>query len=174
MKLSKVLNQVQRESSTSDSPSNKPPLTPGPNVKSASKYVPNTATRSSILVNIAINSLFAMGLYCLYKDYTISRENNEVAGTVKIIDQPSNKVSNKSLDEVKNSSLSLVLHSLTYRDISAFSVTMGFLGYITDVSRQSFGKKSLIYRTSLYSLFLFPSFSYLLYQYKYNKLNQKP
>ncbi|CAH02248.1 Fmp33p [Kluyveromyces lactis] len=139
-------------------------------IKSTPKYVQNVPTKSNVAVNLVVNSLFALGLYCLYKDYTITKQRNESTGTVKIIDQPSNKVSSKEPSEIQNAStFPLVLHSLTYRDLSALTVTMGFLGYITEAARQSFGKKSLVYRISLFSLVLFPTSSYFLYQSRYDK-----
>ncbi|CDO92318.1 unnamed protein product [Kluyveromyces dobzhanskii CBS 2104] len=144
------------------------------NIKSAPKYVHNVPTKTNVVVTIVVNSLFAFGLYFLYRDYSITQQKNNAAGTVKIIDQPSNKVSNKDISEIQNpSTFSQVLHSLTYRDLSALSVTMGFLGFITETARQSFGKKSMIYRTSLFSLILFPTSSYLLYQSKFDKLKDQ-
>lgn len=171
MRISRLLQQ--QSNSNSPNSGDAGPKTPSQKIRSAPKYVQNSPTKANVVANVIINSLFALGLYCLYRDYTITKEKSGSAGTVRIIDTPSNKVSDKKPSEIQQAgSFSQVMHSLTYRDLSALSVTMGFLGYITDVARQSFGKKSLIYRTSVFSLFLFPTSSYLLYKSRYDKTHK--
>lgn len=170
MRLSQILNESNDKLHASSSNNAASPN----KLKGQPKYVGYIGSRPSLFANIAINSLFGFGLYCLYKDYSISNGRKDSAGTVKIIEEHSNKVSKKSKSEVENqSSVYQLIHSLSYRDLSAFSVTMGFLGYITDVSRQSFGKKSIIFRVSLFSLLLFPSFTYVFYQYNFDKARRK-
>ncbi|SCW03178.1 LAFE_0G04720g1_1 [Lachancea fermentati] len=170
MKLSQILMGIEDKPSSTGSNSNsmesKPPVDSTKPIKvgAAPQYVPFKASRSNMISNLVINSFFGLGLYWLYKDYQSGKKMpKDSHGTVTIVhDYPNRVFKNKNPNREKNQ-FSQVFSELTYGDLSFFTIGLGFLMQLANMAHVSFGRKSLLYKSGIFSVLLYPPFTFYMY-----------
>lgn len=146
---------------------------PAASIKAKPRYVPFSASKSNVLSNVIINSLFGIGLYYLYKDIQTSQKRSKSdRGTVTIVYEHEKK---KPVVEAPAALQSLIPYKfpkLSYLDLSFVTVGFGFLLQLANIAHVSFGKKSMLYRAGLLSVILYPPFTFYMYTLRDRKITR--
>lgn len=159
-----------------------------PKVKITPKSIPFYASKRNVIVNTIITSLYGYGLYAFYKDYAITKlsalhkgktSNAQLPGNyegmVEEVHHSPNRVfhSEDEDKELDRSTRRRVFHSLTYSDVSQFSIAWGFLIQLCNVTHATYGTRSMLYKTSLLSVLGFPPLVYYFYKLRLFKMEEK-
>lgn len=152
------------------------------------KDIPFYASKRNLAINALVTSLYGYGLYAFYKDYVITRNtashkakttNAEVPTTYygrveEVHDAPNRLFHSEHEDRnLDRSTMRRVFHSLTYGDMSQFTVAWGFLIQLCNTTHSVYGTKSMIFRTSLLGVAAFPPVLYYLYRLRLFNLEAK-
>lgn len=154
----------------------------------SSQKIPFYASKRNVAINSVITVLYGYGLWAFYKDYeTTKRAAHRKVTTPDaevspyyldrvedVHDAPNRLFHSEHEDaELERTTLRRVIHSLTYGDVSQASVAWGFLIQLCNTTHTVYGTRSMLFRTSLFSVLGFPPLLYYLYRMRLFCLEKK-
>ncbi|QHS74101.1 Fmp33p [Saccharomyces paradoxus] len=145
-------------------------------------------SKGNLYTNILVTTLYGTGLACLYLESNSLNKSKKQQDpraiakddVVNIVHDAPNRIFKPVLDtyqekelDLQKSDLHKVLHSLTYSDVSQFSVVWGFLIQLSSlIGNSSLGKKSILYKGSALSVVGFPPLIYMALRLRMKQLEK--
>ncbi|SCV03494.1 LANO_0G04478g1_1 [Lachancea nothofagi CBS 11611] len=132
--------------------------------------IPFNASKGNVFSNIAINSLFGLGIYFLYKGH---QNKDEVVSKQKTreplpsehgqISSSPTRVKFSNLTSAFGTELSHMTSTLSYQELSFVTVGFGFMLQLANMAHVSYGRNSLLYKLGVFSVILYPPLTYYMY-----------
>lgn len=152
--------------------------------KTPSKTAPYVYSRTNMLVNLSITSLYGISLWTFYKDYMTTKraaahrtaEGKErpafLSDIKKDVHDAPNRLfhSNKENEQVERGNFWRTFHSLTYGDVSMFCLGWGFIIQICNVGLTTQGRRSPVFRGGLIGALAFPPLAYYVARERLHKM----
>lgn len=152
-------------------------------LQTASKTTANTVkssfkgSKSNLLSNIFITSLYSLGAWSIYKEVTTVRNFEDKALPIppknetmsEIAKTAPNRIFNQA-QNVNESEPMTVLRTLTYGDLSQVAIGTAFLSQLSNIMHSEFGKASFMYRASLGTTVMFPLVLYYAFRIRLKEL----
>ncbi|CAI7351745.1 BAD_collapsed_G0028750.mRNA.1.CDS.1 [Saccharomyces cerevisiae] len=145
-------------------------------------------SKGNLYTSLLVTTLYGTGLACLYLESNSLNKSKEQEDPhaiaeddiVNIVHDAPNRIFKPALDtyqekelDLQKSDLHKVLHSLTYSDVSQFSIVWGFLIQLSSlIGNSTLGKKSILYKGSVVSVSGFPPLIYMALKLRMKQLEK--